>query len=106
MLFTNLDSDGNGLIDISEFSTFLKRAASRMAQEEQEKKDEKDPRSNIRLITLMATTVSKDMSVLVPILPPTVGFSALFDFRDFTKGNPLDHRLRPIRHKVVRRKYT
>lgn len=68
MLFTNLDSDGNGLIDISEFSTFLKRAASRMAQEEQEKKDEKDPRSNIRLITLMATTVSKDMSVLVPIL--------------------------------------
>jgi len=68
MLFTNLDADGNGQIDISEFSVFLKRAASRMAQEEQEKKDAEDPRSNVRLIALMSTTVSKDVSVLVPIL--------------------------------------
>jgi len=68
MLYANMDNDGNGQIDITEFSTFLKRAAQRMAQEEQEKKDEKDPRSNVRLINLMSTTVSDDMSVLVPIL--------------------------------------
>lgn len=68
MLYANMDNDGNGQIDITEFSTFLKRAAQRMAQEEQEKKDEKDPRSNVRLINLMSTTVSDDISVLVPIL--------------------------------------
>lgn len=68
MLFTSIDADGNGSIELQEFSRFLKRTVARMTAEEEEKKEASDPRSNFRMIESILQNVSSNKDIMLPLM--------------------------------------
>jgi len=68
MLFTSIDSDGNGTIELQEFTRFLKRTVQRMTQEDEERKEASDPRSNFRLIEAILVNVSSNKDIMLPLM--------------------------------------
>ena len=67
-LFHAIDTNENGVIEITELCHFLKATEKEMRQKEQEKKDAQDPRYNLALINAVVRDVSSGASPGVVVL--------------------------------------
>jgi len=67
-LYMYLDKDGNGSIDLDEWTRYLEETSEQVAKERQDAKEASDPRSNLQLVHALMTHVSGKPDVMGPMV--------------------------------------